>query len=142
MKEREINSLQEKLTDLHEKFKPRIGDAATNGELGSIDSGLEAGQEAASGGTAKSPELMMAELVLQEVVISELRSKLENAEEHLLQINGTLQKERDRRRELESYYLTQIKNRGGKSKGLIVRAFDALTGGSVDPATGGGQVCW
>lgn len=79
---------------------------------------------------------MMAELVLQEMAISELRSKLENAEEHMLQINSTLQKERDRRRELESYYLTQIKNRNGKSKGLFVRAFDAITGG-VDPTTGG-----
>ncbi|KAI2802679.1 hypothetical protein BLOT_010138 [Blomia tropicalis] len=133
VKEREISSLQEKLHLLNERFvKGKNGETINENEI--VDNADDNNQK-----QKKTEEQLLTELALNEAQLSEMRTRLENAEEHLNQLNTTLQCERDRRRELESHYLVSIGNGGGggggakeriahSGKGLFWNTINVITG--------------
>lgn len=103
-KEQEIQLLQEKLRTLNDKLKNSTINPCGDG--GQMDS------------STPTIEQLMAELSMNEMQMVELKNEIENGKEQIEQLNDMLCQERDRRKQLDSYYLSSINNRSHGESGL------------------------
>lgn len=68
-------------------------------------------QEGGESEMTPSVEQLMTESALNEMKITELNGELEDRKEQIEQLNETLNRERERRRQLETHYLGSINHR-------------------------------
>lgn len=135
IKEREILTLQEKLQLLNEKFAKHrcylgAGSSIKPSTLEPITENLN---ETTSGDDnsmvdIKSDEQLMAEMALLEAKLLDLKGKLDDAEDKNSTLDEELNKERNKRRELESHFLGSLNHRynGGNNvhRGSLVNVTD------------------
>ncbi|KPM06715.1 hypothetical protein QR98_0051930 [Sarcoptes scabiei] len=123
-KEIENKKLQEKIIDFSERFQNQtISSEQKDGNDSMIDRGDP---------SEKSKDQLLIESVMNEMKIAELNSRLEEGEERLSKQEQSLNEERERRRQLETFYLNLLNDVNDRSYGELMQNSITIKNGRIE----------